>query len=217
MHTRREWIKRSGSSLVMLLLTISSASMGLAGCNVYDDIYNWIGVAVASLNSIVTILKANGVIPAEGIINAILGALNAVKEAIDEYRMTTPHPTGAVAKIELALKSSVDQFSVFLKSLGIGSFGLFSMIAALVQIILSTIAGFLNRLPPSTQLTVSTAQHMNTVMQIAQITGMAVTPKACTIRQYKKDWNAALDNGPALDVIVPRSAYHKIGFWEKLP
>lgn len=214
MMNRRDFVKRTGTGFALAVLT-SGVSLTLTGCNVYDDIYNWIGVAVASLNSIVTVLKANGIIPAAGIVNAILGALNAVREAINEYRSVTPTPVGIVAKIELALKDAVDQFSVFLKSLNISGFGLFSMIAALVQIILSTIAGFLNRLPASTSI--NTAQHMNTVMQIAQRTGFAVVPKARTIRAFKKDWNAQLDNGHALDVIVPRSAYHKVTFWERVP
>lgn len=205
---RRDFVKRTGTGFTLAILT-SGVSMTLTGCNVYDDIYNWIGVAVASLNSIVIVLNANGITPATGIVNAILGALNAVRSAIDEYRSITPPPVGVVAKIETALKDAVAQFGTFLRSLSIPGFGLFSMIAALVDVILSTIAGFQGKLPV-------VAGQKSLTMQIAQLTGKAVIPKHRTIRVYKKDFNAVLDTGSQLDVIVPRSAYHQISFWEKL-
>jgi hypothetical protein len=204
----RRTFAKTGTGFSLLLLS-SGASFLIYGCNVYDDLYNWIGVGIASLNSMVTILKANGIIPAAGIVNAILGALNAVRAAIDEYRSTVPAPVGALAKIETALNDAVSQFGTFLRSLSIPGFGLFSMIAALVDVILSTIAGFKNRLPPI-------AQKLNVTMQIAQLTGKAVIPKHRTIRVFKKDWNAVLDTGPSLDVTVPQSAYHSISFWEHL-
>lgn len=208
MMNRRMWIKQSGTGFALAALT-SGASLTLTGCNVYDDLYNWIGVGIASLNSIVSILNANGITPAAGIVNAILGALNAVRNAIEEYKATTPPPVGAIAKIETALKDAVAQFGTFLRSLSIPGFGLFSMIAALVDVILSTIAGFQGKLPV-------VAGQKSLTMQIAQLTGKAVIPKHRTIRVYKKDFNAVLDTGSQLDVIVPRSAYHQISFWEKL-
>jgi hypothetical protein len=204
----RRTFAKTGTGFSLLLLS-SGASFLIYGCNVYDDLYNWIGVGIASLNSMVTILKANGIIPAAGIVNAILGALSAVRAAIDEYKSTTPAPFGALAKIETALNDAVSQFGTFLRSLSILGFGLFSMIAALVDVILSTIAGFKNRLPP-------VAQKLNVTMQIAQLTGKAVIPKHRTIRVFKKDWNAVLDTGVSLDVTVPPSAYHSISFWEHL-
>jgi len=207
MDTRRNFIKQTGTGIFLALLT-SGASLTLTGCNVYDDLYNWIGVGIASLNSIVSILNANGITPAAGIVNAILGALNAVRNAIEEYKATTPPPIGAIAKIETALKDAVAQFGTFLRSLSIPGFGLFSMIAALVDVILSTIAGFQGKLP--------VLAKQNITMQIAQLTGKAVIPKHRTIRAYKKDFNAVLDTGSQLDVIVPKSAYHQISFWEKL-
>ena len=213
--SRRQWIGSSAKGIGAMLLA-SSASMFIYGCNVYDDLYNWIGIGIASLNSIVSILKANGIIPAETIVNAVLGALNAVRGAIDEYKSTSPPPVGTIAKIETALKDAVDQFTAFLRSISFSSAaGLFSLIAGLVQIILSTIAGFQNRLPVIAKA--ANLQISSGLAIAAQTIGVQIVPKQRTVRAFKKDYNAQLDNGPSHDVIVPKSAYLHISLFERLP
>jgi hypothetical protein len=208
MLSRRSMIQQS------FMLFAAAVSVFAYGCNVYDDLENWITVGIASLNSIVVILKANGITPASAIVNAILGALNATRNAIVEYKSTTPPPVGAVAKIETALKDVVDNFTAFLRSLSLGDVGLFSLISGLLQIIFSTIAGFQNKLPV---LTLSPQNKLSTSMAIAaQVSGVPVVAQHRTVRQFKKDWNTQLDNGPSHDVNVPRSAYHHISVWEHL-
>lgn len=206
--SRRSLIQQS------FMFFAASVSVFAYGCNVYDDLENWITVGIASLNSIVVILKANGITPASAIVNAILGALNATRNAIVEYKSTTPPPVGAVAKIETALKDVVDNFTAFLRSLSFGDVGLFSLVSGLLQIVFSTIAGFQNKLPV---LALAPQNKLSTSMAIAaQVSGVPVVAQHRTVRQFKKDWNAQLDNGPSHDVNVPRSAYHHISVWEHL-
>jgi len=192
------------ASLVLLLAT-SGISLFLAGCGVWTDILNWVPVGEAAINSILAVLTGNGVVitPAiQAIVQLIEAGFAALTAAIKEYQSTTPAPVGALAKVETAFKDIVDNFTTFLQSLNVSG-GLLGIITGLAQIVLSTIAAFMNQLPPSpaNKATLDRASS-------ARIAGnvIVVTAKKRSVSSFRSDFNAVLKSAPP-DVKCPPSAY----------
>jgi hypothetical protein len=212
--TRREF--GSGFSRFLLLLAATGPWLWTAGCNVFSDILNWVPVGETALNAILAVLTSNGVLitPAiQTIVNLIEAGFAALTAGIKEYQSTTPAPVGALAKIETAFKDVVDNFRTFLASLNVSG-GLLGIVIGLGQIIFSTIAAFLNRLPAASSLrrTVS----ISSSERVAGSALVVIVPKDRTRRAFKKDWNHVLDAGPAVGVVVPNSAYLKLSLFEHL-
>jgi hypothetical protein len=220
---RRQFIQRLVLFPLMVRLAYATALSGLSlamtGCwfggNVFNDILNWVPVGEATLNSILAVLTGNGVIvsPAlQTIVSLIEAGFNALTAAIKEYQSTTPPPVGTLAKIQTAFRDVVDQFKAFFASLNVNG-GLLAIIVGLGQIIFSTIAAFLNQLPAKMSL------HRTVVLgDTVRISGsvVSVIPKARTRRAFKKDINSQLDQGPSVGVVIPKSAYLHVTFWERL-
>lgn len=215
---RRQFLEVSGKGalgVAVLTATAGGATFLLSGCNVFTDIENWVPVGEAALNSILSVLTANGVLiaaPVQAIVSLIEAGFAALTAAIKEYQSTTPAPIGALAKIETAFKDIADNFTTFLQSLGVSG-GLLGIIVGLGQIIFSTIAGFMNQLPASSSL--HRTVTIGSTMRVGSTTA-PVTPKARTRRVFKKDMNSVLDGGKAIGVVIPPSAYLKVSFWEHL-
>jgi len=220
---RRQFVQRSTLTVVGLRLAQGTAFIGTAelagGCNLFNDILNWIPVGEASVNAMLTVLTSNGIAIAPAVSAAVTlteAGLTALTAAVKEYQATTPPPVGAVAKVQTALKDVVDNFQTFLASINVPG-NIFSVISGLAQVVLSTVAAFENQLPPTTPA--ATAAARTTIVGATAHVGQAViviTPKHRTVRAYKKDWNATLDAGTKLGVLVPKSAYHHISFFEHL-
>ena len=200
---RRDFTKRIGS--MFLFVAAGGTSLLISGCNVFSDILNWIPVGEAALSSIILVLSSNGVIlPAklQSVIELIRAGFDALSAAVKEYRSTTPAPVGAVAKIETALKDIVDNFSTFLSSLSVSS-NLLGIIVGLSQIVLSTIAAFVNRLPPSMSVVPVRARIKS--MSVGT-TPIVVVAKDRSTGAFKKDFNVVLKTAPS-EVKVPANAY----------
>jgi hypothetical protein len=212
--SRREFGKRATLTAVGMRLALIGAGVGMAGCNVFNDILNWVPVGEASLNSILTVLTSNGVAIApaiQSVVSLIEAGFTALTAAVKEYQSTTPAPVGAVAKIQAAFNDIVDNFSTFLKSLSVSS-GLVGIIVGLANVVFSTIAAFANQLPaPATaKFSASIREiHVGAVVQ-------TVTPKLRTRRVFKKDFNSTLDAGAKASLVIPKSAYLPLTFWEHL-
>lgn len=192
---------------------IATEGLMLGGCNLYNDILNWVPVGEAALNSIMSVLTSNGIIisPEMQVIVALVEAgFNALTAAIKEYEATTPPPVGAVAKIQTAFTDIVDNFSTFLKSLNVSG-GLVSIVVGLASVIFSTIAAFANQLPAVTPKFRTAVQEIRVAKTI-----QAVTPKPRTKRAFKKDFNSVLDAGVKIGVMIPKSAYLPLSMWEHL-
>lgn len=197
-------------------VALSSAVVSMSGCSVWTDILNWVPVGEAALNSILSILSANGITvaaPGLAIIQTIEAGFTALVAAIKEYQSTTPPPVGTLAKIETILTDIADNFSTFLKSLNISG-GLLGVIVGLAQVVLSTIAGFMGQLPTPTPATAAHAAVRSLTVGSAQ--PVVVVPVHRTRRAFKKDFNATLDGGVKLGVNTPASAYLKLTLWEHL-
>jgi hypothetical protein len=205
---RREAIKRTTLTLIGVRLAQGASLLGVSffmeGCNVFDDILNWVPVGEASINAMLTVLSSNGfpvAAPIEAAVTATEAAFTALTAAVQEYKATTPAPVGAVAKVQTALKDVVDQFGTFLASLKVPG-NIFSVVAGLAQVVLSTIAAFEGQLPTAK----TTARLVPRQMRIGEQT-VQVVPKKRNANSYKKDWNATLQVAEKSGVTVPKNAY----------
>lgn len=217
--SRRQFVGHLTKGAAVILLSrggtiaiITAEGVLLGGCNLYDDILNWVPVGEASLNSILTVLSSNGVVisPAiQGVVATIEAAFTALSAAVSEYKSTTPPPTGAISKIQTAFTDIVDNFSTFLKSLSISS-SLVGVVVGIAQIIFSTIAAFSNKLPAVTTLKMATVLR---TMQVGSQT-VPIVPKVRTRRAFKKDINSVLNTAKSQGVTVPPVAYMKLSLFE---
>jgi hypothetical protein len=209
--TRREFAKKVtftavGARLAMLIAT--GSTIELAGCNIIDDIENWVPVGEAAVNSILAILTANGVPIAAGIsavVNVIETAFNDLIAAAKEYQSTTPPPVGTLAKIETIMQDISDQFSSFVSQLSGIAGTILTVVVALVKVVISTIGGFVSQLPTSARALAKLNSHQ----------AVSASPVHRTRRAFKKDWNATLESGKTQGVACPASAYLPVSFWEK--
>jgi hypothetical protein len=215
--SRRQFIPRAILTPVGLRIAWAAGLSGTLiaeGCGtIFNQILNWVPVGEAALNSILAVLTANGVLVSPGLqvyIKFIEDGFNALTAAIKEYQSTVPAPVGALAKIELAFQTVVDYFKTFLASLPISG-GTLAIIVGLAQIVFSTIAAFLNQLPPASSL--HRKLVIGPVFAVAGGGGVVI-PKSRTRRAFKKDWNAMLDTAPQAGVVAPPSARLHIGFFE---
>jgi hypothetical protein len=204
------------TAIGLRIATLSGISAFLVSCggNVFSNILSWIPIGEAALNSILAVLSANGIILIPGVqvyVSLIEAGLAALTGAVKEYQATTPPPIGALAKIETAFRDVTDNFKNFLASLNVSG-GLVAIIVGLAQVVLSTIAAFMNQLPATS--TMRRTVVIGHTFMVGSVTG-TVIPKERTTRTFKKDWNTKLDEGPAGGVVIPRSAYLHVGFWQR--
>jgi hypothetical protein len=200
-------LRAAGYSLLSLL------SFGCTG-GVFSNILNWIPVGEAAVNSILSVLSANGVIILPGLqtyISLIEAGFTALTAAVNEYQSTTPPPVGTLAKIETAFHDVVDNFKTFFASLNVSG-GLLAIIVGLAQVVLSTIAAFMNQLPAAATLRRTVA--VGHVFLVGNATA-TIVPKQRTRRAFKRDMNAVLDGGPSAGVVIPPSARLRLSFWER--
>ena len=196
--TRREFTK---STAALAAGAAVSSALELTGCNLETDILNYSKVGKAAFDSVVAMLEARGVLPAGGnqFTRAVDAAFDAVAAAVAAYQ--AGNGTGTLAEISAALAAVTAAISTFLGELNIPEASLLSLVLALVQIILETIAGFVSKLPappapPITQF------HTRRGDQLT------VEPRVRTVRQFKRDWNAAAAGHAELQL--------KLTFWEHL-
>jgi hypothetical protein len=205
--TRREFHGHLAKGAAVVAL--AGTTLELEGCNVFTEIEAWIPLGIDAVNGILSVLAANGVLlppQVTAIVNLIMAGLTALKGAIAEYEATTPPPQGALQKIETIFQDIVDNFSSFLAALGLPGGSLFIMIAALVQAILETIAGFVNKLPTGTATVAAS-------LRVGSRT-VPVLPKFRSQRQFKRHWNSLCTAGAGLGVKCPAQVYFKTPWYE---
>lgn len=208
--TRREFGKSVGKAAVVV--SLGTNVLMLDGCNVAQDIINWEPVAAGALSGIISILTANGISinpPVTLALTAVKAALADMVAAAQEYEATTPPPVGALAKLETALQDVVDNFGSFLSNLNLPGGNIYNLVTGLAQIILGTIAGFLNQLPAAAAAKVSIA------FSSFKVNGTVVSVKPVshpTKRGFKKSWNAELNK--ATGVTIPPEVWCKLSFFE---
>jgi hypothetical protein len=220
--SRREFGKRATLTVLGARIAgaaaLGGASLSISGCNnLYNDILNWVPVGEASLNSILTVLTANGIVisPAiQSVVALIEAGFTALTAAIKEYQSANPPPVGALAKIHAAFTAIVDNFSTFLKSLNVSG-SLLGTIVGLAQVIFSTIAAFVNQVPAAPAAVRFTLPSKVAVAATAEFT-VSANDKYMRRGSYKKGFNSKLTAGEKLGVVCPAAAYLPVTFWEKL-
>ena len=194
--TRREFTK---STAALAAGAAVSSALELTGCNLETDILNYSKVGKAAFDSVVAMLEQRGVLPAGGtqFTRAVDAAFDAVAAAVAAYQ--AGNGTGTLAEISAALAAVTAAISQFLSETNIAEPPLLSLVLALLQVILGTIAGFLTKLPPVP----AGLNH-----QPGPGRQLSITPKLRTVRQFKRDWNAAAAGHAELQL--------KLTFWEHL-
>lgn len=154
----------------------------MTGCNVFDDIENWIPVGEAAFEGIITLLKGAGLVDPiiTGLVGTILTSFNDLLAAVKAYEAINPPPVGALAKIQAIFSLIISNFENLLGQ--ISSNPIVSTVIGLAQIILSTIAGFVNKLPANSSVTLS-----NTFKVSNQT--VSYIPQYRTIGAFKKAYN----------------------------
>lgn len=185
-QSRRNFVATIGKGA--LLLPLASTPILMSGCNVFTDIENWVPVGISTFSSIVTLLEGAGVInpvagaPISAIINTINAGFSQIIADVKAYQSITPPPVGALAKLQTILQIVETNMQAFLASINISDNKLLLLVTGLAQIILSTIAGFINSLPASAGFVMQKSVRVSGQL-------ITVTPKLRSIRGYKKDWN----------------------------
>jgi hypothetical protein len=198
--TRRDFGKYAG--LGIMTLTAGALSITMDGCNVFQDIENWIPVGEAAFQGIVNLLEGAGLItPAiNPLVTTIIAAFNDLLADIKAYQAITPPPAGLLAKIEAVFNLIVSNFQSLLAQ--IASNPIATLIIGLAQIILSTIAGFLGELPLSSQILSGTFR--------AGGQSVTYTAQKRTVARFKKDYNSV-----ATAAGHPEIKLH-VSLWESL-
>jgi hypothetical protein len=206
---RRTFLQQAPLAAIWTRIAWALGSIGIAllsvGCGVFNAILAWVPVGEAAVNSILSILTANGIVIIPGLqvyVSLIEAGFAALTGAIKEYQSTTPPPVGALAKIETAFKDVTDNFKTFLASLNVSG-GLLSIIVGIAQVIFSTIAAFLNQLPPAVKGQRRTIVGGDTIRVSNQ--SFIVIPKNRNNTQFRHDVDAVLATA-GQGVVIPASA-----------
>jgi hypothetical protein len=217
MQTRRQFTGHLTAG-VLALSMFSAVELGACSASsVFNDIKNWEPVAKAAVQSVVTILGANG-FPvsqaASAVIALIEGGLDQVLADVNLYTSINPPPVGALAKIEAALGIVASNYQQFLQTIQVSNSPLLSTVIALAQVALSTIVAFEQQLPPNPTPAPASAARITSYTVAGQTVG--ISPKMRTRRAFKKDHNHVLDAAKKSGLAVPDSAYLKLTLLEHL-
>lgn len=186
---RRTFLHNTG--LALAVAGTGGATLLLEGCaGILATIEAWAPVAKNAVAGFVTILGPFLPPGSTVIIAAINASIDATVAAIMEY-MAAPaaNKNGLLAKIQLALKDIADNVQTFLHGLNIAGNPIVSVVIGLAQVLLSTIAGFINSLPIPTP---APAGARNVVMASEFRVGnqrVAIIPKKRSLGGFKHDWN----------------------------
>jgi hypothetical protein len=189
MITRRSFVQKiSGAALMLWAGTLSVLT---TGCSAITDIIHWIPVALVALNSIQNLLGPILSPVINSTLTPIKTAFSDLLAAAQAYNSDTNPADKAtnLAKIQTFLNNITTSFQNLITSIPGGAIA--SLVLGLVQIILSTIAGFVNELPT----TPAPAVTMSRMLSINGQSIPIIAVKNPTNRGFKKSWNAAVESG----------------------
>lgn len=184
---RRGFIKQAGlASLAVSTLTFDS------GCwfsNVYKNLVTYIAVALQAFQSVIDLLTGAGVISA-GAGTIIDNAIALVKAGFADVQTLVKNYEDApadqkqtlIGRISTAISVLEAQIQTFWNDLKIPDPKLAALISGLLGIILSTLGGFMTKLPAPT-LTKQSAAASTLPNRIA------FTPQLRTAKEFRRDWN----------------------------
>ena len=173
---------------VMLLIATGTSALFMSGCNVFDDILNWIPVGLTAIGGIVAVLGPLVPPGSAAIITIIKAVFADLQAAVIAYKNDTNPADKAtlLAKIRTFLNDIVINFQSFLAALNLGNNPIVAIVIGLASVILAAIAGFMGQLP-------TTAGRTTIVTTSVSVGGKVVTvaPKYYKhTSDFKKDYNA---------------------------
>jgi hypothetical protein len=188
--TRRDFGKYASAGLLALgTLDLSSCSAS----DVFTDIENWIPVGLSAFQGIVSILQGAGLVAPQAVplIAAVITGLDDVLADVKAYEAIVPPPANALAKIQAALSLVVQNIQAMLAQLNVNGGTVLNVVEGLAEIILSTIAGFLNELPSTGKASTTLSNTFRVGRDV-----VSYTPQVRTRGRFKKDYNrVAVANG----------------------
>jgi hypothetical protein len=212
--TRRKFVVNAVGASILARLAMAGgvgfAGLELSGCNLLTDIENWAPIGEDAINSIISLLTANGVPLPAGItviVDLIEAGFNALVAAAKEYQSTVPPPQGALQKIQDAFQAISDQFASFVTQLSPIAGKILAIVVSVVKVVISTIGGFISKLPSSASL-------------LAKVTvnpSVSAAPVYRSIRAFKKAFNAQMDAAGYAGFNCPPSCYLKVSLFEHFP
>jgi hypothetical protein len=182
--TRRAFNKLSVRGL---MIAVVGSSLTMTGCNVIQDLIDYIPWIVRALNAITSALGDFMPPQAAMILAVIKGALADIQAACVEYQadpLVTDKST-LLAKIETFLKDLGNNFQQFLNALSAAG-PVLSIVVGIIQVVLSTIGWFAN------QLAQKTGRAMAMQMPLSLRAGnqmIFIVATKRSIPQFKKDIN----------------------------
>jgi hypothetical protein len=183
----------------MLLLGTVGVSLPQAGCNIIQDLIDYIPWIIRALNSITSILGSFMPGPAGLILSVITGALADLQASLVQYNNDpiVADKANLLAKIKTFLKDIGNNFQLFLNALGpLGTIP--EVIIGIIQIVLSTLGWFNGNLPTSpTVLTLSMPMTLRAPNEIVYI-----TPTKRSLKRFKQDFNGlVIANGHSEQIL----------------
>lgn len=201
---RRSFLGRTILGLVALSMPVV-----MTGCNVFNDLLNWIPVGLSAISGILSLLSGGGVVLGPGItaiIALIQAGLTDLKLAIVEYQSTTPPPAGALAKIDTFLSDLVSNIGNVLSQLPPQPANLITLVIGLFELLLSTIQGFINKVPMAAQQVPKTAAVLKRAMVGPGGKAIVIAPRTnLSRRAFIHDYNRLAEAGGHSEVKLHES------------
>lgn len=183
----------------MWLGAVMMVSMAAKGCNAIADIQAWLPVGLQAIQNLLNLLGSFGVIPV-GTGTAAAALLSKITEIFDDVKtdiaLWNATPTNStLQKIQAELQSISMQLSNFVATLVIPDNKVVQIVAGLLGLVLSTIAGFIAEIAQKMGTSASTAnaQVRTKVMMRHQASAVIVEPVHRNADQFKKAYNQQLD------------------------
>ena len=184
-------VTRRSFSTWLLLFAVGIAAFTMSGCNVLQDLIDYIPWIVRALQSISSIVGPFMPAPAATILGIITGALTDLQAACVQYQ-GDPLPAdkaNLLAEIKTFLKDIANNFQLFLNALATAG-PVLGVVLGIIQVVLSTLGWFSGSLPVSA--TATAMQMPMTLRASNQI--LYIIPQKRSLKQFKQDFNTVVQN-----------------------
>lgn len=167
-----------------LAVAVLGGGLSLEGCSVWTEIEQWVPVGIAAFESVVVLVAPLAAPGINALAETVKAGFASLAAAVDSY-ISAPAAQKAtfLAKVQLIFEDISQNLQAFLNAVNVGTSNpIIKIVLGLVNIILSTIAGFVNRITPASSIKTTSLKMGGQVI--------VVTPKLRNKNQFKKDFNA---------------------------
>jgi hypothetical protein len=188
--TRRMFTKQAGTGLLVL----ATGCLTMDGCSFAQDILAWAPLGLAAFNAVITMLETFGIITADPALVIIVAAVRTgfadLVQDVKLYEAIKPPPSGALAEISAVLTLIAGNIKDLFATIQTSFAPVINLIIGLVQLILGTIAGFVNTIGPQPGMTLTTATMANSFKFSVNRQTVNYVPLKMSPAKFKHDWNA---------------------------